>query len=255
MFDCTPTVMGHRGMGKGVVAGHQENTMASYLACAELTDWIELDVQRCADDELMVYHNPATPDGRFLIDQTAAELGAQGVLRFTDVLAELPERICLDIDIKTPLEEALIPAERGTTALLTPILAKELHRRRMFATSFDPATLVELRAAVPALPLCLVTWIAYPIGPAIAAAARLGVQLVGLHTYSFGPSPVQPDPAIHYDHRYAVDVAHRAGLEVLAWCPSPEEAVAMTAAGVDALCVNDVPGVLAALDGTAGEVR
>ncbi|MGA8116710.1 MAG: glycerophosphodiester phosphodiesterase [Actinocatenispora sp.] len=248
MFEQGPAVMGHRGMGKGTVGGHVENTMASYLAAAELTDWIELDVQRCADDELMVYHNPATPDGRFLLDQTSAELAARGVLRLADVLAELPERVSLDVDVKTPLEEAVTPRDRGTAALLAPVLAKELHRRRLFATSFDPATLLELREAVPDLPLCLVTWLAYPIGSAIAAAARLGVQIVGLHTLSFGPSHLQPDPSIHYDHGYAVDVAHRAGLEVLTWCPSPEEAVPLVRAGVDCLCVNDVPGVIAALD-------
>jgi glycerophosphoryl diester phosphodiesterase len=247
MFDSTPTVLGHRGLGKGTVDGLTENTMASYRAAIELTDWLELDVQRCADDELMVYHNPATPDGVFVLEQTAAELAAKGVLRFADVLAELPTEVGLDIDVKTPIEDAVAAPDRRTAALVAPVLAAELSRRRLFATAFDPSLLVELKEAVPGLPTCLVHWLAYPLGPAIAAAAGLGASIVGLHTDSFGPSPLQPDPAIQYDHSYAVEIAHRAGLAVLTWCPSADRAPALAKAGVDALCVNDIPGVQAAL--------
>ena len=47
----------------------------------------------------------------------------------------------------------------------------------------------------------------------------------------------------------AIDAAHQAGLEVLVWSPGPADAVRLASAGADALCVNDVPGVLAALAG------
>jgi glycerophosphoryl diester phosphodiesterase len=48
-----------------------------------------------------------------------------------------------------------------------------------------------------------------------------------------------------------ISQAHRAGLEVLAWSPTPEMAVRLASAGADALSVEDVPGVLAALAGGA----
>ena len=51
-----------------------------------------------------------------------------------------------------------------------------------------------------------------------------------------------------------IDMAHRAGLEVLAWVPNPADAVGLARAGADALCVDDVPGVLAALAGS-GQAR
>ena len=46
-----------------------------------------------------------------------------------------------------------------------------------------------------------------------------------------------------------IGLAHQAGLEVLAWSPTPEMAVRLASAGADALTVDDVPGVLAALAG------
>jgi glycerophosphoryl diester phosphodiesterase len=46
---------------------------------------------------------------------------------------------------------------------------------------------------------------------------------------------------------HSVEVAHRAGLEVMAWCPKPEDAPGYVQAGVDALVVDDVPGTLTAL--------
>jgi glycerophosphoryl diester phosphodiesterase len=44
-----------------------------------------------------------------------------------------------------------------------------------------------------------------------------------------------------------MQTAHDAGLEVLTWSPSPAEAVRLVRAGADAVCVNDIPGVQAAL--------
>ena len=46
-------------------------------------------------------------------------------------------------------------------------------------------------------------------------------------------------------------LAHQAGLEVLAWSPTPEMAVRLASAGADALTADDIPGVLAALAGEA----
>ena len=43
--------------------------------------------------------------------------------------------------------------------------------------------------------------------------------------------------------------AHRSGLEVMAWSPDPELALTLADAGVDAVCVDDIPGTQAALGG------
>jgi glycerophosphoryl diester phosphodiesterase len=46
-----------------------------------------------------------------------------------------------------------------------------------------------------------------------------------------------------------VEVAHEAGLQVIAWCPPPAQARALAGAGVDCLVVDDVPSALASFDG------
>jgi glycerophosphoryl diester phosphodiesterase len=71
--------------------------------------------------------------------------------------------------------------------------------------------------AIGRVPLGLITWLNFP--------SRHGVERV-------------------------IAIAHQAGLEVLAWVPDPAEAVRLARAGADAFCVDDVPGVLAALAGS-----
>lgn len=244
IFDGEPTVIGHRGLGSGVLDGHAENTMSSYLAAVEAgLGWIELDVRRSADDELVLHHNSATPDGEFIIDRPAQATGLPG---FAEVLAELPDGVGVDIDVKTEFEDAVDPADRRTGALLAPLLAQQMNRRPVFVSSFDPALLLYLQDNLPGLPVGLITWIRFPLHMAVPAAANLGMDAVCIDTRSFalehGVAQFGRRPA-----DYTFDMAHRAGLEVLVWCPDADEAVWFAEAGADALCVNDVPGVLAAL--------
>ena len=57
------TLVGHRGLGAGVVDGLTQNTMESFLRGIELgLEWIEVDVRRARDDELFVIHNTVLPD-------------------------------------------------------------------------------------------------------------------------------------------------------------------------------------------------
>jgi len=50
LFDGAPTVVGHRGYGAGMVGGHAENTLGSFLAAVEAgADWVEVDVRRTFD--------------------------------------------------------------------------------------------------------------------------------------------------------------------------------------------------------------
>jgi glycerophosphoryl diester phosphodiesterase len=266
IFESRPEVIGHRGYGTGTItrttaptatAGDDgdgppvtgqapeavtENTIASLLAAVDAgLSWVEVDVQRTADDELVLRHDPTTPEGAFLIEGTAAE---SGLPRLTEVFEALPPEVAVDVDVKTILEDAVDAPARRTGALLSPILAREARRRPLLVTSFDPALLLGFRESLPGVPLGLLTWLTFPLAHAVSAAAGLGLQAVGLHTGSFG---LDRD-----DHRirpleHAVDTAHQAGLEVLVWCPAAKDAPRYAKGGVDALIVNDVPGVLTAL--------
>jgi glycerophosphoryl diester phosphodiesterase len=234
-----------------------ENTIASMLAAVRAgISWVEIDVQRTADDELVLRHDPVTAGGDFVIEQTA---DACGLPRLRDVFHALPDSVAVDVDVKTILEDAVDAPARRTGALLLPLLAAEARRRRLLVTSFDPAVLLRLKQELPEVPLGLLTWLGFPMWHGVAAAAGLGLQAVGLHTGSFrfdqaaagsGPDGDAAATAPRRRHRpvpHSVDIAHRAGLEVLVWCPKPEDAPAYLGAGVDALVVDDVPGTLAVL--------
>jgi glycerophosphoryl diester phosphodiesterase len=80
----------------------------------------------------------------------------------------------------------------------------------------------------------------FPLRKAIPAARHLGLQVVAAHVGSFSVNDTDTAP-VHREAAWSVDVAHRAGLEVAAWCPKPDEMPLMLEAGVDCFVVNDAP--------------
>jgi len=253
LFDERPTVIGHRGYGQGNVAGHPENTLASYerAVSAGLT-WVETDVRRTRDDALVVHHHPTTPDGRFVVDQSAAEVRAQGVIRFTDLLEALPPEVGVNVDVKSCTEDATRGRESTTGALTARVVVDEARRRPLIVTSFDVSVLLMTREAAPDVPLGLLAWLYFPLRKAIPAARHLGLRLVSAHSRSFEVNDVDPAP-VHREAGYSVRLAHQAGLEMVAWCPDVAWALKLADAGVDGLIVNDVPGVQAALGRMTGQ--
>lgn len=242
VFTGRPSVVGHRGLGKGVVDGHAENTLGSLLAAARAgVDWVELDVSRSADDVLVLHHNPSDEQGAFLVDATAEDLASRGVVRLEEALDALPAEVRVDVDVKPVLEDA--DCATDTVALLLPVLRREQSRRELLVTSFDASALLRVRAELPGLPTGLLTWLDFPLRIAVPMAARLGVDVLGLHHRSFAANDVEPGP-VHHDPAHSVAAAHAAGIEVLAWCPGAGELPTLVTAGVDAVAVNDVPRML-----------
>lgn len=243
----SPTLIGHRGLGKGTVGGLAENTVDSMLAALDAgADALEVDVARTADGVLVVSHDPALPDGRFLVDVEAADAIMVGLVRLADLLDAVPGEVPVDLDVKSVTEDATAEPGDRTDALLAPLLAAEVRRRPVLVTSFDPAALLRLRDAVPGAAYGLLAWVDFPLRHALATAAGLGLDLVGLHHGSFGPNRVEAGP-VHRPPADSVAAAHRAGLRVLAWCPEPAVATDLVASGVDALVLNDVRDSVAAL--------
>ena len=239
-----PAVIGHRGLGSGEVDGHRENTLGSFLAAVEAgADWVEVDVRRTGDDRLVIVHDPAYDDGLFLVDADAATASARGTLLLDDLLEALPAHVGVDFDLKTSMEDATRAADATTVALLAPVAAREAHRRPLALTSFDPAALLAMRSLAPDVPLGLLTWLEFPVGLAVAAAAQLDVAFLAVHMGSLRPNRIEPEPQ-QRPLDYIVSVLHDADREVLAWCPTPEELPRVLGAGVDAICVNDIRATL-----------
>ena len=80
-----------------------------------------------------------------MIDLTAAETDALGLLRFADLLDGLPPRMGVDVEVKSSLEDALRPRERTTAALVGRALAGREASRPLLVTSFDAAALMIAR--------------------------------------------------------------------------------------------------------------
>jgi glycerophosphoryl diester phosphodiesterase len=244
-FAGLPAVVAHRGFGRGVVDGLQENTLPAFrraLRCG--VGWIEVDVRRSADDQLFVLHHPTIEGGTFVVDLRAEQLRELGVLALDDLMREVPDGIGVVFDVKTSLEDALRPVELTTVGLLRPVLERESLRRTVLVTSFDPAALVLVGRWMPDVFRGLLSWLAFPLRKAIPAAAHLGLDVVSAHWKSFAANTTDPAP-YHRETAYSVEIAHRAGLQVVAWCPALKPAAELVAAGVDALIVDDVPGTLA----------
>ncbi|MCI0685732.1 MAG: hypothetical protein L0Y54_00625, partial [Sporichthyaceae bacterium] len=195
-------------------------------------------------------HYPTCASGEFVSDLDATAAAAAGLVPLADLLAGLPAGIGVDLDLKSALEDATRSPELTTAGLLVPVLEAERDRRpNLMVSSFDAGALTIVRELLPAgvpVPLGLLSWVGFPLRKAVPMAAQLGFGAVIAHWKSFAANDIDPAP-IHRETAYSVDIAHRAGLRVGAWCPPPVEIPRMAAAGVDALIVNDVAGALAAL--------
>jgi glycerophosphoryl diester phosphodiesterase len=243
IFGPEPVLLGHRGCGRGTVAGHSENTLESFLTAVELgIDWVEVDVRRTSDDHLVVAHNPANDDGVFYADI----VGTGGALDLVTLLEALPAHVGVDFDVKTSMEDATRSRDATTMALLAGTARREAGKRPTLISSFDPGALDIARELAPGVARGLLTWLDFPIGQAVAAAGHLDVQVLAPHWGSLRPNDREP-PELQRPLDYVVDLVHTSGREFLAWCPTVAFARQLLDAGVDALCVNNVPKVLSAL--------
>jgi glycerophosphoryl diester phosphodiesterase len=129
---------------------------------------------------------------------------------------------------------------------LARIGRRHLDERPVFASSFDPAALLHMRAESPSMPLGLTTWLRFPIGHAVAAAAHLDVQVLAVHAGSLWPNAATASVDIP-SLQEVVESVHRSNRQLLVWGPTVDQSRHLAAASVDAMVVDDVPGQVACL--------
>jgi glycerophosphoryl diester phosphodiesterase len=240
VFPSTGTLVGHRGLGKGLVDGHRGNSLGSFFAAVDAgVDWVEVDVRRSADDGLFVVHDEAFDDGVFLATVPSYEAARRGALPLGLLLEALPAEVGVVFDVKSSMRDAERSADLTTAALLGDLCHRMLDGRPAVAQSFDPAALSHLREAVPKLALGLLTWIRFPVGLAVAAAAHLDVQTLAVHSGSLNKG-LESGPRDVPDLPDLVASVHAAARELVVWCPPVRRVRALAAAGVDAMVVDDV---------------
>src|SRR3954453_15743927 len=219
VFGDGPAVIGHRGLGCGVVAGPQRNSLRSFAAAAGVgARWVEADVRRLADDVLVVAHDAAYPDDTRLGDLTGAEADRRGTLRLSTLLGKLPRKVGLNLDLKSSMDDCLRSPGQTTAGLLAPVVAAEVTRRPLMVSSFDPAALWLLRATAPRVPLGLLTWYRFPLEMAVAACVHMDVEVLALHVGSLwvGTAGDQIDAGVM---ARLLSLLHRCGRQRLVWCP------------------------------------
>jgi len=240
VFSQPATLVGHRGLGKGVVEGQLENSLGSFLGAVDAgLDWVEVDVRRTMDDRLFVAHDAFAGSG-FLTRMTEGEAKSAGGLRLEDLLEALPPAVGVVFDVKSSLEDAGRDRSATTATLLARAGKAAAWKRPVAALSFDPASLRHLREERPGLPLGLLTWTRFPVGLAVAAAAHLDVQVLAIHAGSLWPSSAATPADVPSLHEVVAHV-HQAHRQLMVWCPNRVQTRELVAAGADALVVDNVP--------------
>lgn len=132
-----PKIIAHRGAS----AHAKENTLAAFERAIALgADFVEFDVRRTRDRQLIVYHDPDLQQ-RPIRKLTYAEILQidPDVPRLEDVLRLCQDRIMLDVELKE------MAYERQVMDLLLRYLCPE----QFVVTSFHPFTLKRIKRHYP----------------------------------------------------------------------------------------------------------
>lgn len=227
-----PAVVGHRGARRAA----PENTPAAFAEAARQgADWVELDVRLSGDAVAMVVHDPELGDGTLVSDTDAADLEADGIHRLDAVLRGLPPGLGADVEVKHRRGEPGWDEQTTVAQATADVLGPLLGSRPLLVTSFDPAV-VEVVASRVDVPTGFLTGVLTSLGTCADRARELGCVVVAPHFTA---------PGLSAD---GVADAHDAGRQVMVWTVnSAWRTRRLAAAGVDAICSDDVDGTVALL--------
>lgn len=242
-------VFGHRG----AAALAPENTLEAVdAALAAGADGFECDVRRTRDGRLVLMHDASvdrTTDGTGRVADLTLEqirgLDGRGPFRAApprpraavptveEVLDRAAGRCTVILEVKGgPPGAGEGPVEETAAALAS--LLEGRSPRGLVVSSFSPAALAAVRRLRPGLATALLT------GPGVDPASAVGAAREGGH----GACHL-PDARVD---RAAVERAHAAGLEVVAWTVDvPARVRELSTLGADGVISDDPGRALAAL--------
>jgi len=217
-------IIGHRGASKAF----KENTIEAFRGAEKAgADWVELDIRRTADGEIVVHHNPHTEEGVLIAGAKAASL--------PDYIATLDEvlKACGDmgvnIEIKNEPDEQDYDPEHLMVARTIEVARANLSRERTLITSFDMGAINAVHDSDSSMPTGLLTH------DSVGADVAVGRAAAHEHV------AINPSDAIVTPRWVAV--AHEAGLAVHVWTvDDPDRMAELAEMGVDGIITN-VPEV------------
>jgi glycerophosphoryl diester phosphodiesterase len=217
-----PILIAHRGAARR--GTHPENTVAAFRrARAVAADWVELDVRRSADGELVVHHDPHLTDGRLLAALRRDEIPM--------VVPSLDEALgaCMGLGVNIEIKNLAFEPDHDPAIRVAPAVIDAVGRAdppvSVIVSSFDAATLDRVRELAPSLPTALLTFALDDPIATIDWCVSHGHR--GLH-----PFDATVDRAL-------VERAHECGLAVNVWTvDTPDRIAALCEMGVDGICTN-----------------
>ena len=226
-------ITAHRGASLGV----PENTMAAFRAALEAgSDYVELDVQRTRDGEVVVLHDGdflrMGGDPRKVEDLTAREIAAIDIGRrydakfagehaplLADVVALARGHMKINVELKYNVPDP------GLAPAVIDLLRRENFLDQVVITSLDYAALRQVKSLEPSLPT------GHIVTAAIGDVSKTSADFVSLNSAQATPS--------------LVSRAHAAGKAVHVWTvDKPEVMLRMIERDVDNIITND-PALLA----------
>ncbi len=133
---------------------HPENSLAAMVAAMGVPDCdgLEFDVRASLDGAPVLLHDPSLARVQgidaLVTELTAAQLASHGVPTLAEVLARVPRRAFLDVELKVDLDRSVVEvlaAGRGADL------------QRAVISSFEVAAIERIRSLAPAWPCWLNT--------------------------------------------------------------------------------------------------
>jgi glycerophosphoryl diester phosphodiesterase len=197
-----------------------ENTLAAFQAALAVPgcDGLEFDVQAARGGVPVCYHDDTLTRvhriDRGISEMTVDELEAIGVPTLADVLAAIPRRAFLDIELK---------GDPGRPAFEAILGGRGPGLERAVVSSFETATLERIGGLAPTWPRWLNAEDAAPA--TIAAAVELSCRAVSVEWHALDAG--------------AIARARAAGLEIVAWTIRRRPTAArLERLGVSVMCVE-----------------
>jgi glycerophosphoryl diester phosphodiesterase len=248
-----PVIVGHRGAGRGSVSSGSltvsENTLESFLLAHQSgVHWIETDAVRTADDQLTLHHDTVLPDGTPIRMLTLAETAKLGLTSLSEAFEQLPPGLGMIVEVKHVLTD--LHDLRSTADLVAEALLAERARthRPIASYGFEGSTphrlgIEHLQSA--GVSLGVIAEGGSDLAGMVMTANRFGLPIVAAHTSSLlgerAERQMRPRTL-----EQLIASAHEKGHVILAWCPSAEDSRKLDIAGIDALCVDNVPEFMSA---------
>ena len=224
-----PLVIAHRGASGEA----PENTIAAFeLARAQRADMVELDVQRTADDVLVVFHDDTTErwNGREAIGELTwsalkeLRIGGEPVATFDELCAWAAwTRIPLNVELKVPGIEPPVVAMMRDYKLVEQVIV----------SSFHPAALAAMREVAPEYALAVLHGQRWGRPEVLLRGAWPLLALRRIEAAAWHPASKLPML------RRLVPLVRRRGYRVNVWTvDDPGEMRALIKLGVDGIITN-----------------